>query len=136
MKELSKFKSRKEWEDFVWSKIIEDLKKLKSEKEIDGFLRNLLGSGERKMIIKRAVAISLIKQGKKYRDIGEILWISPSTISSIKKNIKNRTGYQGRQNLGKKMPKPREKYLFEDWFNFLPPPPRMVGKGRWRSVNI
>lgn len=135
MKEISKFKSRKEWEDYIWLKIINDLKELKSEKEIDGFLRNLLGFGERKMIIKRAVAISLIKQGKKYRDMGEILWISPSTISSIKKNIKNRAGYQGRRNSGKII-QPREKYLFEDWFNFLPSPPKMVGKGRWGSIHV
>lgn len=133
LEEISKFKSRKEWEDYVWSKIAEEIKKLKSENEVSGFLKNLLGAGERKTMIKRAAALLLIQEGRKYREIEEILWISPSTISSIKKSAKGSLGYQARKNLGKPTAKGRiQKKDIKKGSGFPWPP--ITGRGRWRFL--
>ena len=39
------------------------------------------------LISKRLATVALIKGGKSYREIGKILWISPGTVSAIKKSI-------------------------------------------------
>jgi transposase len=85
------------------------------------------------MMVKRAAAISLIKEGKKYREIGKILWISPSAISSIKKSIRENLGYQARKNLGKPTPKGRiQKKDIKKRSGF--PWPSITGKGGWRFL--
>lgn len=96
MKEPSQFKSRKEWEVFIWEKIVENLSQVKSRKELSNLLKNILTINEKRMIIKRSTAISLIRQGKSYRAISEILWISPGTISAIKKNLIGSEGYKSK----------------------------------------
>ena len=144
MKEISQFKSRKEWEEFIWMKFLESLEKNKSKKQIGEFLNSLLSTDERKMIIKRLVAISLIGGGKTYKEIGEILWISPTTISAIKKSLNNNLGYRSDWELNQKRRvsqrierirrlKIPQKGLFDYWLNF--PWPTMVGKGRWKFLN-
>ncbi len=134
MKKEFNFKSRKEWENFVWSRFLDNIQGIKSKKHLNAFLKSLLSDAERKNLIKRIIVISLIKKGEKYREIEEILWLSPSTISSIKKSIINNFGYQSRRDIDKKKPRKANKIkqssFIDSWFDF-PPPPKMVGKGRW-----
>lgn len=136
MKNSFKFKSRKEWEGFVWEKFLENIKKDSSEKATK-FLNRLLTNNEKKIIIKRLLTLSLINKGKSYRKIGEILWISPSTISSLKKSVLSGLCYDGRKkpsNKNKKFSgKIKESSLFDYWLNFPVPP--MIGKGRWKFLN-
>lgn len=94
MKGLSNFSSRKEWENYLWEEFVKILGKRKLEKDIYYFLNSLLTIKERTNITRRLVVISLIKKGKSYKEISEILWLSPNTISSIKKSFKNHRGYQ------------------------------------------
>jgi len=94
MKELEEFKSRKEWEQYIWKEILEKLAGAKSKKEISAILSRLLSSYEKKMMIRRFIAMRLIRSGRTYREIGEILWVSPTTISAIKKNLLLANGYQ------------------------------------------
>lgn len=88
MKELSKFKSRKEWEKFIWGKFLKSIKDIDSNKGLGKLLDSVLSENEKRLIIKRMVAISLIRQGKTYKEIGEILWISPETIFDYFAGIK------------------------------------------------
>ena len=72
---MKNFASRKEWEDACWRKIVES-------KEL---LQLLATSHERRDVIMRAAALEGLASGKSYREIGEELWLSPQTISGIKK---------------------------------------------------
>ncbi len=75
------------WEMNVWSKFLGNIEKANSKKEIAELLDNLLSSNEKILISKRLAAVALIKGGKSYREIGKILWISPGTVSAIKKSV-------------------------------------------------
>jgi uncharacterized protein YerC len=77
------YPSRKEWENTCWRKI------LKSR----DFFGLLFTPYERHNFVMRAAVISRINAGKKYRQIGEELWLSSQTISSIKKAI-NKNSYR------------------------------------------
>jgi len=142
MKELSKFKSRKEWEKFIWEKFLKSIKDIDSNKGLGKLLDSVLSENEKRLIIKRMVAISLIRQGKTYKEIGEILWLSPSTISSIKKSLKSGLFYQSRRDIDKKRKKQKRDLkekaipaltIFDYWLNFPLPP--MTGRGRWKFLN-
>jgi len=88
MKSSKKFKSRKEWEEYAWSHLVDGLARATSAKEIGSSLNILLTAYEKKHMIKRAAAISLLKEGKSYKEIGELLWLSPQTISAIQKSVR------------------------------------------------
>lgn len=97
MKKLNEFKSRKEWEDFLWSEMVNKLHESGSEKQLSEQLQKLFSEHERNLAIKRMTALILLKEGLSYQQIGELLWISPSTISVIKKNyFGNSKSYHGR----------------------------------------
>ena len=90
MKRSCKSMSGKEltrWEMNIWSKFLDNIEKVASRKEIAELLGNLLSSNEKILISKRLAAVALIKDGKSYREIGKILWISPGTVSAIKKSV-------------------------------------------------
>ncbi|MEK7193883.1 MAG: Trp family transcriptional regulator [Patescibacteria group bacterium] len=74
---ISNYASRKEWETACWRKILES-------KEL---LPLLITSHERRDLIMRAAAMEGLISGKSYRKIGKELWVSPQTISVIKKAI-------------------------------------------------
>ena len=78
---ISDYSSRKEWEDACWQKI------LKSEKLLQLFST----ANERHNMIMRCAAIDSLINGKSYRKIAEELYLSPQTISSIKKAINEKT---------------------------------------------
>jgi len=97
------FKSRKEWENFLWNYLVERLSKSKSGQELSDDLNALISDYERSLLLKRITTALLLTEGKSYTEIGELLWISPSTISAIKKNFSGITGgYIGRKKLFRK----------------------------------
>jgi hypothetical protein len=77
---LSDFSSRKEWEDACW-------KKIAGSEEL---LSLLVTAHESHDIVMRAAALDGIASGKSYRTIGAELWLSPQTISGIKKAVSER----------------------------------------------
>ena len=131
---INKFKSRKEWEARVWSKLIEGFTKINSPQEMEKALNLLLTSHEKTQMIKRASTVSLLKQGKSYREIGELLWLSPTTVNAIRKSLRMKKGYISNYMHNKK-PEKRQKpltkkeldqLLFTLWVESLftlPPPP-------------
>jgi uncharacterized protein YerC len=102
MKNIDEFKSRKEWENYFWKAFVKNVEKLKSEKRLANFLNNLLSKTEKKNISRRLMVIYLLKKGKTYREIGEILWISPGTISSIKKSLLDKNDYKSKHSIYRK----------------------------------
>lgn len=141
MEKVFKFKSKKEWEDFVWSKFLENAEKTKSNKQLRNFLDGLLTINEKKFVIKRLVALAMIKAGKTYKEIEETLWVSPSTVSALKKSVFLNSSYQSNRHYAEKSRNEKRKHIkglpaktkFDYWFNF--PIPSKSGKGRWKFLN-
>lgn len=85
MKTSDKNISRKEKAELVWEKLLESIK----NPELKILLNTLLSRYEKDIITNRLIAVSLIKQGKTYKEIGKELWLSPSTIRSLKRITEN-----------------------------------------------
>ena len=77
MPSMNNYSSRKEWEKACWQKMLES-------KEL---LSLLVSVHERHDLVMRAVAAESLFAGKSYRQIGKELWLSPQTISGIKKAV-------------------------------------------------
>lgn len=84
---VSRYPSRKEWEEACWQKI------LKSK----ALLELLVTPYERRNLVIRAAVIDRLSLGKSYRQIAEELWLSSQTISGIKKAIKENSYRSYRQ---------------------------------------
>ncbi len=141
MKEVSEFKSRKKWEENIWQRFLENIDKAVSKSEIIKLLDNLLSPNEKKLISKRLAAMALIKAGATYMEAGRILWISPSTISALKKSVYKAAKYQSNRYYTEKSRSEKRKNMkglpaqtiFDYWLNF--PLPKKIGKGRWKFLN-
>lgn len=94
---IHNYTSRKEWETACWDTI-------SKSKEL---LQLLITSYERHHLIMRAAALEGLGVGKSYRQIGRELWLSPQTISVIKKAIseKNYRSYLERSKKERKKKK-------------------------------
>ena len=77
MPPIESFSSHKEWETAYWRKISES-------KEL---LQLLITTYERRNIVRRAAALEGLAAGKSYRQISRELWLSPQTVSAIKKAV-------------------------------------------------
>lgn len=80
-------KDAEKWMDELWAEITNELAKKSNAKEINNILENLISQYEKRMILKRLGVAALSRLGMSYKKIGEVLWISPNTISTIKKNL-------------------------------------------------
>jgi len=80
----NKYVSKKEQLKLIWLGLLKEINNPKLEK----FLNTLLSQYEKDIISNRLAALSLIKQGKTYREIGKELWLSSTTISSLKSIVK------------------------------------------------
>lgn len=92
---------RRESEKHIWEKFLADLARADSSLKVEKLLKLFITEDEREQIVKRAAAISMLNQGKSYRQIGEMLWLSSSTISAIKKSLQSGKGYVSRHALWK-----------------------------------
>lgn len=73
---VSAYSSRKEWEEACWRSILRFPEWL-----------NLLTAYERRNIVMRVAVAHRLDAHMSYRDIGRELWLSPQTISAIKKGV-------------------------------------------------
>ncbi len=89
--EISSFKSRGDWEDACWQKILESR----------WIFKFITTPHEKHDLIMRTAALKLIQSGKSYRQIGQELWLSPQTVSGIHKAIKE-NNYKSYFERGKK----------------------------------
>lgn len=102
-KKISEFKSKKHWVDYIWQRLLEDIKHPALRSALD----HLLSSYEKNIIVNRLAAVLLIREGKTYRQIGEELWLSHNTIRSLKRVLDNPyfTEYQSYRLLNNKRKK-------------------------------
>lgn len=103
MKKPKRFKSRKEWDNHLIENFLEVIKKIGSPKEIANFLNTLLSSEEKKNISRRLAVIDLLKEKNTYKEISKIIWVSPGTISAIKKSLLNHKNYRSKHGIYEKM---------------------------------
>ncbi|MEK7640472.1 MAG: Trp family transcriptional regulator [Patescibacteria group bacterium] len=89
---LDNFSSRREWEEFLWGGIVEKLLRSNSAAEIKKMLGLMISPKEREFILKRITVPLLLADGLTYSQISELLWLSPTTISTIKKNLRDPKG--------------------------------------------
>jgi uncharacterized protein YerC len=80
---IDQYPSRKKWEDACWKNIV------KSE----ALLCLLVTPNEKRDFVMRAAILQGLVYGKSYRQIGKELWVSPQTVSGIKKAIEEK-GYK------------------------------------------
>ena len=92
-------KSADKWMEDLWEKLADKIAKTESPKEVRNILENLVSKDEKKMILRRLAILALVTAGKSYQEIGEILWTSSQTISTLKKNALSLIGnYQSYRN--------------------------------------
>lgn len=93
---IDAYSSRAEWEAACW-------RNLRESKEL---LEMLTTVHERRIFVLRAAALDRLISGESYRQIGRELWLSPQTISGIKKAIRE-NGYRSYLERSKKERKKR-----------------------------
>ncbi len=81
-------KRTKYLENYFWREFSKNVEKSSPEMTVK-ILNSLLSEDEKGMVAKRLAAINLIRSGKSYREIGKILWMSPSTVSAKKEYGQN-----------------------------------------------
>ena len=75
------------WQEQLWKKLLYRIAQVHSKEVVEYILKKLLSDHEKRILLKRLAVIALIKSGRSYREISEILWLSPNTVSMIKKNF-------------------------------------------------
>lgn len=115
----------------IWTGFLKGITRVKSNKELEQFLGRLFTPSERVMIEKRLAIFYLIEQGYKYREIGEMIDVAPSTISFVKKGFKMVNPKNKKTN-----PKLQSVNLSKNYRAKYPKYPTFTGKGRWRFLNM
>jgi len=116
----------KELNNFALDALLKRIKTINKKNDLVEFLNCFLTSKEQLMVKKRLLLDTFLKEGKTYREIGELLGTSRNTISFIKKGLK-------RPPIKKKILKPiTEKDLKKRKSRF----PTISGKNRWRFLDV
>ena len=132
---------RQKLEESAWHDFLRLAEGAHAKKQIVPFLDVILGSNEKQIISRRLAALILLKEGKSYKEISRVLWISPATLSALKKSVYENKEYSSTRQYvtekkvvaRKKMRGLPERTIFDYWLNL--PLPTKSGKGRWRFLN-
>ena len=81
----SAFSPRRAWDEAAWNALVARLHRSASPLLFKEALTTLMTALERARVVRRAAALSLFLEGLSYRAIGRELWITPDTVSAIKK---------------------------------------------------
>jgi uncharacterized protein YerC len=81
------YSSRSAWEEGVWQMLVVRFASLRHPVELAATLNTLITPKQRRELVQRAVALERLFVGTSYRAIGRELWLSPQTISIIKKAV-------------------------------------------------
>ncbi len=80
-------KHRTEWKEFLWNILSEKLTETRTKDQTGKIINALFSEYEKSIITKRLAALALIRAGKGTREIMRVLWVSPATISALRKNF-------------------------------------------------
>lgn len=92
MTQVSKHPLKKEIEERVFEILLETIASLKNPEEINDFIEDFLSPVEKIMLAKRLAIAVLLGRGYDYRQIREILKVTPGTIAGVNLKLK----YAGR----------------------------------------
>ena len=84
MSQVSKRKLKPEIEKDLFDSFSYVIKELETKNEVDKFLSSALTDTERLMVAKRVVTAYLLKNKVEEKKIGDILKLTPSTITRLK----------------------------------------------------
>lgn len=104
----------------AWNKFLGAIKKSKSSKELIASIKKFLTDSEIILLEKRLAISVLLEDKKSYRDIGQSLDVTRTTISFVKHNLTRKPRKYRKYSSGPD--KKRKK---------LPIMPPYVGYGRW-----
>lgn len=141
-----KNKYRKEWQDDVWRLFLKEF----SDQKFRNLADTIFSAYEKKLIINRIAAVSLIREGVGTQEIARLLWLSRSTISAIKNSLFSKSVNYGSQRsfkglgrntrkLSGKAIKISEPFHFldgVDLLEILKNPPRPKGLGVTRRSDV
>jgi Trp operon repressor len=117
-----------EFKGSVWRDFVNELKKAKTEKDLEKTIAKALTSSEKTMVEKRLGILALLKKGFKQRDIGRALDAVPGTVRFVKRGLdrtpRSRRPYTPDRPSGASRKK-RSRSKF----------PTYKGKGRWRFLD-
>ncbi len=133
------FEHGKGWEEKIWQNFLENIESSGYKHKTAEFLDDILSPNEKKIIAKRLAALSLIESGKSYKEIGKILWISPSTISALRKTILEAKKYRSsryysamsRSDKGKKIPGLPPSTILDYWASLSLPSKTRKGRRKF-----
>lgn len=72
----------------IWRALLKEIRRAKSENEINKVLSKVLTPSELNILEKRLAVLHLLKQKLSYRKISEIADVHYNTISFVKKGLK------------------------------------------------
>jgi len=139
MEKIYGFESGKGWEKQIWHRFLKNVENSNRNNRTAEFLDSILTESEKKFISKRLAALSLIKSGKSYKEIGKILWVSPCTISAISKIVNDLENYQSNREYRAKRKNEKRKGLrglppstiLDYWANLPMPSKTIKGKRKF-----
>ena len=80
------YETRKDWEIATLQEVAKQLSQL-NPSQIHALLTLALSDSERSLFIRRIAGIDRLQSNKSYKEIGRELWLSPQTVSSLKKAL-------------------------------------------------
>ena len=92
MTQVSRYKLRVDVEKRIYDLLNDVLAGIKDKKEISNFLDDFFSPTEKTVMAKRLAIAILIAKGNDYQDIGQILKVTPVTISKMSFRMKYGNG--------------------------------------------
>lgn len=93
MSQVSRRRVPKEIENKIFETLLEAVSKVKSSKEVNSFLSDLLSPVEKIMIAKRLAIAALLSKGYDYETIKDLIKVSQSTIAKVSITMSINNGY-------------------------------------------
>lgn len=121
-------RTSKNLEQQIWDSVIKKISEAGDEKAIERILNGILTNQEKESIARRLAVLSLSQKGWSYQKIGELLWVSPVTISTIKKSAMGKDGYRsyyemkrGVSGVGNPsaVPASEKETIFQEWLDYV-----------------
>lgn len=80
----------------AWNALVKRLVRARSAQEVERVLQSVVSASEKQIIVKRILVKGLLAGGATYKEVSELLWVSPMSISALRKSLISRDGYQTR----------------------------------------
>ncbi len=94
MPQVSKYPISKDVYERIFDVFLKTLAGLKTKKRVSGFLKEFLTPTEQVMLAKRLAIAFLLTKGYSYREVGDILRVSKSTIGFVSLDLKDGESYK------------------------------------------